>query len=378
MLTPADIVTRARRAYPEFLRGRLRGEPFAPLSFPVGALPAEYRELQRGIERLLAQAQHYRVEQHTRITRAYGEQSLPVRVWIDSAADLLRLIDKTAECAAFEADVALIRAALPQLEPWLEANVQRVIEHHGAWPELLAVCAYFLANPRPNRYARELPIAVHTKFIEEHTGILRRLLDALLPAEAIAASETAFESRYGLRYDEALVRLRVLDPALLAWLGWPLSDVSAPVSELAGLALNDLDCIIVENKLVFLTLPALPNALAIFGGGFSVDRLARLPWLHACRLWYWGDLDAQGFQILSRLRSAFLQAHSLLMDAPTLAAFEGFVVPGTPCAATELPGLSAAEQALFARLAGANLRLEQERIAYAYVCDVLRRTTGGA
>jgi hypothetical protein len=378
MLTPADIVTRARRAYPEFLRGRVRGEPFTPLSFPVGALPAEYRELQRGVERLLAQAQHYRVEQQTRITRAYGEQSLPVRVWIDSAADLLRLIDKTAECAAFEADVALIRATLPQLEPWVEANAQRVIEHHGVWPELLAVCTYFLAQPRPNRYARELPIAVHTKFIEEHTGILRRLLDALLPAEAIAASETAFEPRYGLRYDEALVRLRVLDPALRARLNWPFSDVSAPITQVAGPALHNQDCIIVENKLVFLTLPELPNALAIFGGGFGVDRLARLPWLHTCRLWYWGDLDAQGFQILSRLRSAFPQARSLLMDETTLSAFDGFAVPGTPCPPMELPGLTADEQALFAHLAGANLRLEQERIDYAYVCDVLRRTTGGA
>jgi hypothetical protein len=280
VLTPADIIARARRAYPVFLRDWLRGAPFAPLSFPVGALPAEYRELQRGVEQLLTQAKHYRVEQQARATRAYGEQSLPVRVHIDSAADLLRLIGKTPEFAAFQSDVALIRTTLPQLEPWLEANVQRVIEQHGAWPELLAVCAYFLAHPRPNLYARELPIAVHTKFIEEHTDILRRLLDALLPAETIDATTTHFAARYGLRSDEALVRLRLLDARLGEQAGLPLSDVSAPVSQAAMLPLHGLDCIIVENKLVFLTLPALPNALAIFGGGFSVDRLAGLPWLH--------------------------------------------------------------------------------------------------
>lgn len=256
----------------------------------------------------------------------------------------------------------------------MEANVQRVIEQHGAWPELLAVCAYFLAHPRPNLYARELPIAVHTKFIEEHTDILRRLLDALLPAEAIDATTTHFAARYGLRSDEALVRFRLLDARLGAQAGLSLSDVSAPVSQAATLALHGVDCIIVENKLVFLTLPALPNALAIFGGGFSVDRLAGLPWLHQCRLWYWGDLDAQGFQILNRLRSAFPQARSLLMDASTLAAFQRFSVPGTPCPPMELPGLTADEQARFIYLAEANLRLEQERIDYGYVCEVLRQT----
>ncbi|NJN18059.1 MAG: hypothetical protein HC822_18220 [Oscillochloris sp.] len=373
MITAPEIVTRARRAYPAFLRSWLAGEPFTPLNFPVGNTPGEYRALQKAVTQLLDRAKYYRVELQTRSTRTYGAQSLPVRVYIDSAADLLRLIDKQAEFAAFQQDVALIRAQVPQLEDWLQANPQRVIEHHGVWPELLAVCSYFLAHPQPDRYARELPIAVHTKFIEEHTGILRRLLDALLPPQAIAGDETPFELRFGLRYDEALVRIRLLDPALGPHLGLPLHDLSAPLSQLAGLPFANLDCVIVENKLVFLTLPALPHSIAIFGGGFRVDQLSKLPWLQTCRLWYWGDLDAQGFQILARLRSHYPQTRSLLMDAPTLAAFQQFVVPGTPCPAGALPGLTSAEQAVFDHLANSTLRLEQERISHTYAREQLQQ-----
>jgi hypothetical protein len=378
MITPEQIVERARRGYPALLRDWLAGAPFAPLSFPAGAPPAEYRALQQAVDRLLASSKErrgygYRVESATRATRAFGTQSLPVRIVIDTRDDLLRLVDKGAEFAAFAADVGLIRAALPQLEPWLASHVQQVIEHHGAWPDLLAICAYFLAHPRPGRYARELPIPVHTKCIEEHTGVLRRLLDALLPPEAIAQGEAQFEPRYGLRYDEPLVRLRLLDPQLTARLSLPLNDISAPISQLAALPLAGHDCVIVENKLVFLTLPALPNAVAIFGGGFRVDLLGRLPWLRTCRLWYWGDLDAQGFLILARLRAHLPHVTSVLMDDATLDAFRAFVVPGTPCPPIVPQQLSAAEQATFSRLAASTLRLEQERISYAHAHRVLQQ-----
>jgi hypothetical protein len=383
MITPEQIADRARRAYPALLRGWLADELFTPLSFPAGAPPTEYRALQQAVERLRASSKErrgygYRVESVTRTTRAFGAQSLPVRIVIDTRDDLLWLIEKRTEFDEFAADVGMIRAVLPQLDPWLTSHVQQVIDHHGVWPELLTVCTYLLAHPRPARYARELPIPVHTKFIEEHTGVLRRLLDTLLPPETIAQDEPQFEPRYGLRYDEPLVRMRLLDSRLAAHLSLPVSDISAPVSQLAALPLVNHNCVIVENKLVFLSLPTLPNTLAIFGGGFRVDLLGRLAWLRTCRLWYWGDLDAQGFQILSRLRSHVPDVASVLMDNATLDAFRTFIVPGTPCPPSVLPHLSVAEQDLFTVLSASTQRLEQERISYEYASRALRNLLGAA
>jgi hypothetical protein len=381
MITSEQVSERARRSYPALLRQWLAGEPFEPLSVPAGALPTEYRALQRAVEHLLGLAKDrrgygYRVESETRATRAFGTQSLPVRIVIDTPDDLLQLVNKREEFTAFQNDVGLIRAALPQLEAWLALNTQQVIAHHGVWPELLEVCDYFLTYPRAGHYVRELPIPVHTKFIEEHTGVLRRLLDALLPPDAIDWGAAQFESRYGLRYDEPTVRIRLLDARLMARLALPLSDISAPISQIAALPFNCQDCVIVENKLVFLTLPALPNALAIFGGGFRVDLLKQLPWLHACRLWYWGDLDAQGFQILARLRSHFPLIVSVLMDEVTLTTFRAFAVPGTPCPPTVPQNLTATEQAVFTQLVSTTMRLEQERIDYGYAQRALQEALG--
>jgi hypothetical protein len=150
-------------------------------------------------------------------------------------------------------------------------------------------------------------------------------------------------------------------------LSLPLMDLAAPATQLALLPGAGLRCVIVENKMVFLALPHLPDTLAIFGSGFQV----KLPWLRDCSIWYWGDLDAQGFQILARLRALFPQVVSLMMDGATLDAFREFAVAGTPSVVAELPQLTRGEQALFERLVHTNLRLEQERISHGYVLQQL-------
>lgn len=46
----------------------------------------------------------------------------------------------------------------------------------------------------------------------------------------------------------------------------------------------------------------------------EVNVLRDAGWLADCTLWYWGDLDTQGFAILSQLRGYWPQTRSFLMD----------------------------------------------------------------
>jgi hypothetical protein len=263
--------------------------------------------------------------------------------------------------------VATTRRSLPELMPWLERHAPHVTASLDEWDDLLAVCRYFLEHPRPNRYARELPLPVHTKFVEENEGILRRMLDFLLPAEAIEADAFDFARRFGLRYDEPLVRIRALDAQIQPASGWPSDDVSLPVSALEALSFEGCPVVISENKMTFLTLPTIENGLAIWGGGFKLDVLRNAEWLRTCDVYYWGDLDAHGFMMLSRLRSFLPQATSVMMDVETFETFRAFAVSGTPSESTALPNLTPSEQAVFQSLARNNLRLEQERISHDYV-----------
>ena len=373
MITPSDIRQKAARLYLPFLRAWLQEEKFFPLDLPVGKLPKDYLALRKAARDLQSQSKEqrgfgYTLEYQVQQKRASGTQTLPVRVVIETEQDFLRLIEKDAEFDQFRQDITMIRVRLPQLEAWMKRYPQGVIEQHEIWSDLLTVCHYFLEHPRPQMYIRELPISVHTKFIEQHRGIVRELLEEILPAEAMTPEGVTFEQRLGLREKEPLVRVRLLDEQLHKRYNLPLTELSVPVSQFTALdLLRGQRCIITENEMTFLTLPSRRNAFALFGGGFMVHNLARVPWLTECPIYYWGDLDAQGFQILSRLRSLYPHVTSVMMDWETFSTFVEYCVESTPCLVRQLPHLTFEEHDLFVYLAERNLRLEQERISHSYV-----------
>lgn len=379
MITPGDIRQKATRLYLPFLRAWLRAEAFFPIDFPVGKLPSDYLELRERARSLQSQSKEqraygYALEYEVQQKRFSGPQTLPVRVVIETEQDFLRLIEKEEEYRLFRKDVALIRERLPQLDGWMERYPLRVIEQHGIWSDLLAVCRYFLEHPRPQLYLRELPISVHSKFIEQHRGIVRELLEQILPAEAVTAEAVTFEQRFGLREKESPVRMRLLDEQLTRRYELPLTELSVPSSQFAALnLLRGQRCIITENEMTFLTLPPWRDTFALFGGGFMVSNLENISWLTECPIFYWGDLDAQGFQILSRLRGLFPHVTSVMMDRETLATFADYCVESTPCLIRKLPYLTPEEHDLFLHLAENGLRLEQERIGHTYALSHLER-----
>jgi len=383
VITPDEIRLKAARLYLPFLSSWLQGEEFFPRSFAVGELPAKFVDLRDSVRRLLASSKEqygygYMVEGQLRKMRNHGAQTLPKRIVIETEQDFLRLIGKEREFQQFQQDAVLIREELPQFEAWMILHPQRIVEQYGVWPDLLAVCAYFLEHPRPDLYLRELPIPVHTKFIEQHWGIVRELLGQILPPEAIEREAPTFEQRFGLRIDEPLIRVRLLDEQLHKQYALSLDDLSIPCSQFAALELlRGQECFVTENKMTFLTLPRRRKIFVIFGGGFMVHNLGQIAWLRECPIMYWGDIDAQGFQILSRLRSLFPHVISLMMDEETLAAFVDFCVEGTPCPVQSLPHLTSEEHALFVHLVESRIRLEQERISHAYAVQRLSGLLGG-
>lgn len=379
MITPDGVVAKLERQYPNFLRSRLRNESLFPLSLSVGTPPKkDFLELHRAIETLKSASKDklgygYVITWEQVNMRGVDRQTLPVRITVETENDYLRILRKKREFEDFLADVELICARIPELNTWSDTYPLDVIKYHGEWEYLLRVCEYFKAHPRPNYYIRELPIAVHTKFIEEHVGILRQLLDHVLPDAFIKREESDFARRYGLRYDEALVRFRLLDSTLQSKLNLVFDDLSVPISAFKTFDLSAFMCIIVENKMNFLTLPPLEGTIGIFGSGFKVEVLSQTHWLANCLIYYWGDLDAQGFQILSQLRGFFPHVASLMMDENTLAAFKERIRKGRETKIVELPYLTLPERILYEQLVVHNLRLEQEQIDDLYVKEQLQR-----
>lgn len=389
MITPERIRVRALQWWTNssFLRAYMDGEAFFPKSILFGKVGGSetaqnFAAISEGIKLLKENAKEQRgfgyCVDFTEIkTLKLGRQLFPSRIYFEHKADYLKFIKKDKEFAVFVALEKLIRSNLPDLQRWVYQHPLKVIQQGDNWPDLLKVCQFFLLNNKPNCYIRELPIAVHTKFIEKNKLIIYDLLNYLLPPEAVQAEFSGlgnfnFEKRFNLRYDESLIRFRILDPALYIN---GLSDISVLPSEFKSLDFSCNKVFITENKMNCLTFPAVPNAIVIFGTGYGIKKLKSAHWLHEKEIHYWGDIDAHGFEILSQLRSYFPQTLSFLMERHTFHQFYPYACTETYSSSKNLLHLNGEEQNMYQFLTDTHdkNRLEQEKIDQPYVNEALEK-----
>lgn len=347
----------------------------APRASELGSRYDDVRAWLKALE--AASRQHrgvgFEIEWQDINTRALGRNCMPTAITLPSIDDALALIGKQGEAgqALVVADVILSR--YPALADWVLRKPHQLVNHAGAWPQVLDVIGWMAANPRSGVYVRQIDVAgVDTKFIESHKALLTELLDILLPRAGIDETVTGiarFESRYGLKIKPASIRFRLLDTNLALA---NLTDLTVPTEEFAALELAADNVFIVENEITFLAFPPIANGLVIFGGGYGVDRLASARWLGTRNVFYWGDIDTHGFVILDRLRSYFPVTRSLLMDRATLLAHADHWSHEPAPFTGELERLDAEEHALFDDLRrerlGRGVRLEQERVRFSSAC----------
>lgn len=317
----------------------------------------------------IAAIPHGSVEVAVAGNRVLGAQTLPVAISFETPAQALALIGKTRVAAAFD---RLRDATAPQFHPVLAAIPLRVLDAADDWAAILAAAQWIADHESPGIYVRQVDIpGVHSKVLERHRRLIAALVDQVRPVAQDAAGSHWFERRYGFRTKPALIRFRQLDPGCAPLPG--LTDVTLPVADFAGLAVPQVERVFVtENEINFLTFPAAPGSLVVFGSGNEApERLGAVPWLQEVQVHYWGDIDTHGFAILDRVRSRLPRTRSLLMDRETLLAHRDLWVTEEQQVARDLPRLTDDEALVYGALVGGQLgdrvRLEQERVAYGRV-----------
>ena len=63
------------------------------------------------------------------------------------------------------------------------------------------------------------------------------------------------------------------------------------MADLAALDARPRRVLVVENEVSYLSLPLPDGEVVVFGSGYTVAALGRIPWLAECPIDYWGDLD---------------------------------------------------------------------------------------
>ncbi|HIP02527.1 MAG TPA: hypothetical protein EYG75_03335 [Campylobacterales bacterium] len=131
----------------------------------------------------------------------------------------------------------------------------------------------------------------------------------------------------------------------------------------------------IENKITFLSFFEHKDSIIIFGQGYGISVLKDCTWLKGKEIYYWGDIDTDGFAILSQIRGYFPQIHSIFMNHETIEVFKDRAVKHKNNKQVLLKNLTEEENIIYERLNqdfyGENFRLEQERIPFDFIKDKL-------
>lgn len=327
---------------------------------------------------------HGRVQTVDRAWARLGRQTLPDAWCFDSpeqVAEALEQGGRWRRAAARLADWRLRfdpQARFPRWPRVLARSFDVLADLEPAQFERLGSALDWLQrHPCSGLYPRQLPIeGIDSKWLASWQRVLGSWLQAL-GREVEGGSD--FLALAGLRRPQERLRLRLLDPRLATVTGG-LADITAPLEEIVTLPLSPARALVVENRDTGLALQPLPGTVAFMALGYSVDMLARIPWLAAVPLAYWGDIDTHGLAILDRARHHLPQAQSLLMDEATLLAFRHLCVVEDRPALMQPQRLTPEEAALYRTLRehrhGAALRLEQERVPWGYAWQRIEQWAG--
>ncbi|MFX0581146.1 Wadjet anti-phage system protein JetD domain-containing protein [Nocardia nepalensis] len=236
--------------------------------------------------------------------------------------------------------------------------------------ELLCRAAeWFSINDATGLTPRQVPLeGLHGKWLNNHHSLIRKLCG---------------KDDLGLVSRPTRVHLTYLDPAHLR-AGHRKHD-SITLGDTATPQYSPDVVIVLENKDTAVYFPETHRGMAIEGEGFKgPTTLTRLEWLTACpHIYYWGDIDAAGYEIVHRFRAAGLDVETLLMDETT---YDTYARHGSyvdergrpiPCAKRKpLPHLTDIERSVYDRITEPNWsgprRIEQERIPLRIAHTTLR------
>ena len=300
-----------------------------------------------------------------------GAQSVPERLVLVGADAVAAFAGPAParEWRLLRERAALLRAAFPQAPAALAAAIRThalALQRLGQadFSTLLGVVAWLVEHPSSGSRIRQLPIrGIDTKWLEGHRAVVEGLHAAV-----------SGRSSLGLVAAPDRVRVRFLDPALRPG---GLADVTAPVEQLAELAVVPSVVFVFENLETLFSMPELPGAVAVHGSGYAAPRLGGIPWIQGARIIYWGDLDSDGFAILHALRLGCVSVTSVLMTEATLLAHRDLWVPEPKAATGTYSTLTADEQAALGRIRSeGNVRLEQERIPWQLALPALLAAAG--
>lgn len=306
----------------------------------------------------------WHAEEKRKQTASFGKQLMPVRVFIDTPEDAMALLGLTKKKKEFLAGLSAVESQMPSLRDWYLTYFGR-ISAEDFFPVVLSIARFMLEQEQRKGYLREMAIpGVDTKFLENHNFLVRTLWNAIFPENTAESSDELWEKLFVQKVPTPSICVRSLDE-YLRFAG--VRKLFLSQDDIADFQPPHRRIFITENKVNGYTFPDAEDSLILFGMGYGVLEMAEsAPWLADKEIYYWGDLDHDGFNILSNLRKVLpeMKIHSFLMDKETLLTYVDPKVKDTGNTTTIPDYLTVSEKMAWKLIHDNGWRLEQERIPH--------------
>lgn len=367
-----DYLQQLEKFYPQYLRDLVSGIPFGPLRLRGGkAKPVSTLELYSNIDSFLKyekkeEKQGWVIEWALWQSKTFGHQRWPSSISVNTEEDFLFLTGKQKEAQLFKVLIQELLLWNAGIKDWLETRPLKVLEYSTIWKDLCAVVDYLLHNDVRQYYIRSLPVPVHTKFIQQYQAIILSILKHLQP-ERFPENAKSLEVALGLQVKPSFFLLRWLDPALAGQYTSGIEVLSVPIKDLQNSAWEVGEVWVVENETNLYLLPKRRDALVVFSKGYALHDLTNIPLFQRARVFYWGDLDEDGYIMLHQFRGHYPHVQSVFMDEETAVLHHEEMIQHPFRLKQDQLQLTTNESKAYALLMQQDGRIEQERLKQDYL-----------
>jgi hypothetical protein len=229
---------------------------------------------------------------------------------------------------------------------------------------------WFATHDATGLTPRQVPIeGLHAKWLNTRQSLVRELA---------GVADLRLQPRHPAR-----IHFTYLDPAYRCT-GRRVHD-SATIGDPMTLPYRPRVVVISENKDTAIRFPELKGGISVEGVGRGGSTAAAFDWIvSAAAVFYWGDMDADGLEILDGFRAAGIPAVSILMNPDAYQRWRRFGTnidprgrPLEPREPRQVPHLTHDESRLYHHLVSPEWsgprRIEQERIPLTEAARALKQ-----
>lgn len=378
MITPREIEEKAIRKFKSYLVSVIDGTSIFPLFIVANKKGSpDFSVRHKELEQLIGKSKErlgfgYSLQYKTVNTRKHGIQDEIEAICFNTEEDYIQFLNKQDAIVSYKNQLQWLLQWRPAVKSWLVLSPSSIFDYLLCWKEICSVVDFLIKHDVSGYYLRSLPVPVHTKFISQYQTVIFSLLQHLEPGR-FTTEITDTEEILGLRRKPYLFTLRWLDKPMATECSSGMTIFATTVDYLKTIDWPVRQIIFVENETNLYLLPVIKNTLAIFSAGKALHLLREIPMLNLSALYYWGDLDEDGFTMLNDIRGLYPQIKSLLMDENTIA-FHQHEMDKQPAKYKHrvLTNLTDNESRAFNIVSTVNGRIEQEKLKQDYIQQIIQ------